>query len=135
MNLRVLTVLAVLGLYPVMGALEGLVHLCKGRPTLKASCCCPRGKAAPSSHEGELLHRQARCCTLRASRPAPAPAAMVAAERPWQLEQAVALLPPQVPHLRPPLTEVPQPLAWGRTAGLSRATAPPLYLQLRMLLL
>ena len=144
MRLPVFALLALLGLSPVASAAAALVHLCESRQehTLRTSCCCPsvRKAAQVASQEAGDVWAQAStshgCCELTAARPLSAPPAMAADLSVSLLLKAPALPAPPSPGLArlfPP--EAPAPHRYGRAPGLAHATAPPLFLQLRTLLL
>lgn len=145
MHLRVLAMLAVLGLTPIKGAVEGFLHVCRGKTQVRLALkgCCPRGpqqaeaqRRADAAPSDVLAHAGTSkpCCELRAAPPASPMPATGASERGWELPRLAALA-PEPPRLALRPAEVREPLQWGRTPGLSRATAPPLYLSLRTLLL
>lgn len=127
MALRVLAMVVFLGLHTGMGALTGLLHLCQGEVTLRASCCCGHGKKeqAPAPQQMQQA-KELRCCDAPVVQPERA-AALASSEGRWELPERAVLPPP--PVLSPPPEPESLAEAWIRTEGIRRSTAPPLYLQ------
>jgi hypothetical protein len=127
MALRVLTLLALLGLHSGMGALTGLLHLCQDEMKPRAGCCCGHGAKKGHMPQAGLGERdEVRCCDAPVVRPT-TPAALASSESRWELSPRA--LPPAPPVLAPPPEPESLPDAWVRTAGIRRANAPPLYIQ------
>jgi hypothetical protein len=126
MMLRAWTLLAVLVLSPVAGALEGLFHLCHGSVQPNPTCCCDHQgtrRPYPATYVSGTLEG---CCDALQVQRAPTPAATTASEQAQALHLVQAVLAP-VPALPPPPETLPP--VWRRARGIHRATAPPLYIQ------
>ncbi|QRK11488.1 hypothetical protein JQX13_16275 [Archangium violaceum] len=127
MGLRVLALVAFLGLHSGMGALTGLLHLCRDEVRLRATCCCGHGKKAGQPAPQELGQAaELRCCDAPVVRPEQSTALAMFESR-WELP-AKALLPVR-PVLPPPPEPESLPEAWVRTQSHHRSTAPPIYIQ------
>ncbi|NOK00772.1 MULTISPECIES: hypothetical protein [Myxococcus] len=129
MLVRVLTLLVVLGLPPIAGAVEGLFHFCQGTVKLDLTCVCPRAqraKAAADAQEAGIRGNHHDCCgELAVQLPAPEPVT-ASSRHAWALTP-LAVLPQAVPEV-PPAPES-LPTSWVRIRGVHHSTAPPLYLQ------
>lgn len=126
MALRVLALMALLGLHSGLSAVTGLLHLCQDEVRLRASCCCDHGQKGHAPGTGLDRASELRCCDAPVVQPA-SEQALASAESRWELSQRA--LPPSPPVLAPPPEPESLPDAWVRTAGVRRATAPPLYIQ------
>jgi hypothetical protein len=128
MVLRVLALVAFLGLHSGMGALTGWLHLCQGEMRLRPSCCCGHGqKKAPEPASQQLGQaKEVRCCDAPVVQPVSA-TALAASDSRWELPPQVVPAAPAV--LAPPPEPASLPEAWVRTEGVRRSTAPPLYRQ------
>lgn len=127
MVLRVLTLVAFLGVHASVGALTGLLHLCQGEVQLRASCCCGHSRQLPPPEAVSLsLSGEVRCCDMPVVQPA-STVALATEESRWQAPPRV--LPPSPPVLAPVPAQESLPPAWAVTRAIRQATAPPLYVQ------
>lgn len=122
--LRALALVTVLGLHSTAGAVEAAFHLCNGAAQFELTCCCSAEETADAASES-VAEPQGQCCSeISAQHQQPTPATSVSAEiwspPPFELQPSVAALAAPTGPLA---------VDWGRTRGVHRATAPPLFVQ------
>jgi hypothetical protein len=127
MSLRAFALMLVLGLHSSASAAAGLFHLCRGEAQLKASCCCPTVTGAQGGQNVTAEAAPGACCDEPEVRHAPAAPASLDADKRWTAVPLLAL-PVARSHALQPLLDT-FAVKWVRARGVSRATAPPLYIQ------
>ena len=127
MALRALALLLMFAvLQPAWGAVAGLFHLCNGQAQLELTCCCTHEESTPG-----IRAPHGSCCqTLKAAE---------AAEpwtRPEVLKQGEVSTAPEAVVVAAPAPPSAAPVQCDRAGAhpwtdraLTRATAPPLFLQ------
>ncbi|MCI0570463.1 MAG: hypothetical protein L0Y66_06905 [Myxococcaceae bacterium] len=125
MSLRALTLMMVLGLHATASAATGLFHLCGGEARLQARCCC--GKGAEGKQGPGMQALADECCETLAVDHTASPSATPDAEKRWEAPRLLSLA--VATSAAPELALDTFPVTWVRARGVSRATAPPLYLQ------